>query len=89
VEKYLPPGALMTLWTAVHLGVSPASETIHSLDEWQIGLIYEIAMNYPVESLRRSYWKRKTGVESLDEESLTDDDMGYTLEEAAAIKGRA
>ncbi len=78
----------MRLWAAAHLGVSPASKTIRALDEWQIGLIYEIAMNYPVEGMRHSYWKRKNGVENLDEESLADDDMGYTPEEIARIKGR-
>jgi hypothetical protein len=79
----------MRLWAAAHLGVSPASKTIRALDDWHIGLVYEAAMNYPLEGLRRSYWNRKNGVAGLDEEGLAGDDMGYTPEEIAEIKGKA
>ncbi len=75
----------MTLWTAVHLGVSPASETIQKLDEWQIGLIYETAMNYPADGLRRSYFDRKKSTSNFDDDDLID--MGYSPEEIKAIKG--
>jgi hypothetical protein len=76
----------MALWTAVHLGVSPASKTIHRLDDWQIGLIYETAMNYPLEGLRKCYFDRKRSTSNFDDDDLTD--MGYSPEEIAAIKGR-
>ncbi len=76
---------MMTLWTAVHLGVSPASKTIQKLDDWQIGLIYETAMNYPVEGLRRSYFDRKKSTSNFDDDDLID--MGYTPEEIKSIKG--
>jgi hypothetical protein len=72
---------MMALWTAVHLGVSPASRTIQNLDEWQIGLIYETAMNYPVDGLRRSYFERKDKetIENIDDEDLAE--IGLTKAE--------
>ena len=75
----------MTLWTAVHLGVSPASRTISRLDDWLTGLIYETAMGYPVEGLRKSYFDRKKSSASFDDDDLLE--MGYSHEEIAAIKG--
>jgi hypothetical protein len=60
---------------------------MQSLDEWQIGLIYETAMNFPVDGLRQSYYNRKTSTESFDDEDLAD--MGYTQEEVDQIKGKA
>lgn len=75
----------MTLWTAVHLGVSPTSKTIRDLDEWQIGLIYETAMNFPVDGLRKSYFKRQSSVETVDDDDFLD--LGYTMEEIEMIKG--
>jgi hypothetical protein len=77
----------MALWTAVHLGVSPASNTIRRLDDWQIGLIYETAMNYPLEGLRRCYFDRKKSAASYDEDDL--EEFGYTPEEIADIKGHS
>jgi hypothetical protein len=77
---------MMALWTAVHLGVSPASKTIRALDEWQIGLMYEIAMNYPVEGLRKSYFERKQSVESVDDEDLLE--LGLSPDAIAEIKGK-
>jgi len=59
---------------------------MQSLDEWQIGLIYETAMNFPVEGLRRSYYSRKTSTENIDDEDLAD--MGYSQEEIDEIKGK-
>ena len=76
---------MMTLWTAVHLGVSPASKTIRRLDDRITGLIYEIAMGYPVEGLRKSYYDRKKSTASFDDDDLLE--MGYSHEEIAAIKG--
>ena len=76
---------MMTLWTAVHLGISPTSRTIRNLDEWQIGLIYETAMNYPVEGLRKTYFERKKSTANFDDEDLLN--MGYSPEDIAAIKG--
>jgi hypothetical protein len=75
----------MALWSAVHLGLSPTSRTIQSLDDWQIGLIYETAMNYPVDGLRKCYFDRKKSVDNYDDDDLLD--MGYTRDEIAEIKG--
>jgi hypothetical protein len=72
---------------AVHLGVSPTSREIRNLDEWQIGLIYETAMNYPVEGLRKCYLDRKKSTSNFDEEDLLD--MDYSPEEIAEIKGKS
>jgi hypothetical protein len=77
----------MTLWTAVHLGVSPASKTIRTLDEWQIGLMYEVAMSYPIEGMRKSYFERKNSIEQVPDEEFLD--LGYSLAEIAEMKGMA
>jgi hypothetical protein len=77
---------MMALWTAVHLGVSPASRTIQRLDDWQIGLIYETAMSYPLEGLRKCYFDRKKSMDNMDDEDLFD--AGYSPEEIAEIKGK-
>ena len=88
VSEYLPQRALMTLWTAVHLGVSPASNAIQELDEWQIGLMYEIAMNFPVDGLRKSYLDRKDkeAVENIDDEDLAE--LGHSQAEIDRINGK-
>jgi hypothetical protein len=59
---------------------------MQSLDEWQIGLIYETAMNFPIDGLRRSYYNRKSSTASFDDEDLAD--MGYSPDEIADIKGK-
>jgi hypothetical protein len=76
----------MTLWTAEHVGVSPASKTIRALDEWQTGLIYEVAMSYPIEGLRKSFFERKESVESADDDDLLD--LGLSPDIIAQIKGK-
>ena len=68
------------------MGVSPASKTIRALDEWQIGLIYEVAMSYPVEGLRRSFYERKESVESIEDDELLD--LGLSPDVIAQIKGQ-
>jgi hypothetical protein len=88
ISEYLPKQAMMTLWAAVHLGVSPASRTIQRLDGWQIGLIYETVMNYPLEGLRRCYFDRKKSIDNIDDDDLLDFDMGYSPDEIAEIKGK-
>jgi len=67
------------------LKASPASREIRELDNWQIGLIYETAMNYPLEGVRRSYYDNKKSTNNFENDDLLD--MGYTLEEIAEIKG--
>jgi hypothetical protein len=86
MNEYLPRRALMTLWTAAHLGVSPASRTIQNLDEWQVGLLYEVAMNFPVEGLRRSYFERQRSVQNIEDDDIAE--MGYTQDEIDRIKGK-
>lgn len=76
---------MTALWTAVHLGVSPTSRTIRNLDDWQTGLIYETAMNYPLEGLRRCYFDRKKSPGNFDDDDLLD--MGYSPDENTGIKG--
>jgi hypothetical protein len=68
----------------VHLGLSPTSKTVQRLDTWQIGLIYETAMNYTVEGLRKDYFERKKSVSNFDDEDLLD--LGYSPDEIAVIK---
>ena len=70
---------------AVHLRASPASRAIRRLDDWQIGLIYETAMCYPAEALRKCYFDQKKSIVNFDDEDILD--MGYTLEEIAQMKG--
>jgi hypothetical protein len=79
---------MMTLWAAAHLKVSPASKAVQNLSDWQIGLIFEMAMNYPDEGLRRSYFEEKKSVSNFSDADLLDDDMGYSPEEIALIKGK-
>ena len=68
------------------MGLSPTSKTIKELDSWQIGLIYETAMNYPVEGLRRAFFENKKSVSNFDDEDLLD--AGYSPEEISRIKGK-
>ena len=70
----------------VHLGISPTNRAARSLDDWQIGLIYETAMNYPVEGVRNGYFERKKSPENFDSSDILD--MGYSPDEIAAIKGK-
>jgi hypothetical protein len=77
---------MMILWTAAHLGLSPTSRTIRNLDDWQVGLIYETVMNYPLEGLRKCYFDRKKSVGNFDDEDLLE--QGYSPAEIAEIKGQ-
>jgi len=67
------------------LGISPASKAFQKLSDWQIGLIYETAMNYSIEGLRKCYFDNKKSMSNFDDDDLLD--MGYTEEEIAVIKG--
>jgi hypothetical protein len=58
---------------------------VQSLDAWQIGLIYETAMNYTVEGLRKCYFDRKKSVRNFENEDLLD--LGYSPDQIAEIKG--
>ena len=84
IGEYLPRRALMALWTAGRLGVSPASRVIRELDDWQMGLVYEAAMSYPLDGLRRAFRERLKSPANFDEEDLLD--MGYSRGEIAAIR---
>jgi hypothetical protein len=68
------------------LGVSPTSRTIQNLDDWQVGLIYETAINYPIEGLRRCYLDRKRSPSNFEDDDMFD--MGYSPDEIAEIKGK-
>jgi hypothetical protein len=61
------------------------SQTIRKLNQWQIGLIYEMAMNYPIEGLRKCYFEEIKSVNNFEDSDLLD--LGYTPEEIAQIKG--
>lgn len=69
----------------MHLGVSPASKSISDLSDWAKGLIYEAAMIYPIEGLRKSYLDAKKSTSNFDDEDLLE--MGYSPEEIVKIKG--
>jgi hypothetical protein len=47
--------------------------------------MYEVAMNYPVDGLRRVYFDRKKGPSNIEDEDLLE--LGYSLEEIEQIKG--
>jgi hypothetical protein len=49
--------------------------------------MYEVAMNYPVEGMRRSYFERQKSAANIEDEDLLD--LGYTQEEVDQIKGTA
>jgi hypothetical protein len=55
------------------------------LNDWQIGLIYEMAMQYPEEWVRSSFFEQKKSVSNLDDRDMLD--LGYSREEIARIKG--
>ena len=74
------------LWTAGHLGISPASNSIRKLGDWQIGLLYETIMNYPVEGLRKCYFDAKKSTNNFEDDDLFD--LGYSQEDIAAMKGK-
>jgi hypothetical protein len=48
--------------------------------------MYEVAMSYPIEGLRKSYFERKKSIEQVPDEEFLD--FGYTLEEIAQMKGK-
>ena len=70
----------------MRLGASPASSEIQNLDDWQTGLIYETAMSYPEEWLRRGFFEQKKSASNFDDEDMLK--MGYSAKEIAAIKGK-
>jgi hypothetical protein len=43
--------------------------------------MYEFAMSYSTEGLRKSFWEYKDSVSNIDKSALLDPDMGYTEEE--------
>jgi hypothetical protein len=49
-----------------------------------MGLIYETAMNYPLEGLRKCYFERKKSVDNLNDGDILD--MDYSPDEIAEIK---
>jgi hypothetical protein len=48
--------------------------------------MYEVAMSYPIEGLRKSFFERRNSVESADDEDLLD--LGLSPEIIAQIKGK-
>jgi hypothetical protein len=68
-----------------HLKVLPNSTKFRDLNDRQIGLVYEFAMNYTDDILRTSYWKHRDSVRSIDDSDLAD--IGWSKEEIAGMKG--
>jgi len=68
------------------LGISPTSKTIADLTFWQIELMYETAMSYPIESLRHYYFQNKKNTVTADDTDLLA--LGYTPEQIAEMKDR-
>jgi len=58
---------------------------MRALDGWQMGLIYEAAMCFPIEGLRRAYRERKKSPANFDDGDLLE--LGYSRPEIAEIKG--
>ena len=67
--------------------VFPISKDFQNLNDWQIGLIYEVAMNYPEDGLRKCYFDAKRSACNFEDGDLLD--LGYSREEIAAIKRTA
>jgi predicted enzyme involved in methoxymalonyl-ACP biosynthesis len=66
----------------VHLRAFPANfQSARGLDSWLINLVFETAMEYPIESVRKAYHeeKRKSFVGDFDDSDLIE--AGYTPEE--------
>jgi hypothetical protein len=49
--------------------------------------MYEVAMSYPIEGLRRSFFDRKESIESVDDGDLLE--LGLSPDAIARIKGKA
>ena len=67
------------------MGISPTSREIRDLDYWQIRLIYETAMSFPLEGLRKAFHERKRSAANFNDDDLLE--AGYSPEEFAAIRG--
>lgn len=67
------------------MGTSPTSRTVRELDDWQIGLVYEAAMSFPLEGMRESFNKRRSSAANFDDADLLE--AGYSPEEFSAIRG--
>jgi hypothetical protein len=68
------------------LGISPASEDIAALDDWQINVLYEVIMSFPLEGLRQQYAEYKKSVaNTFDMQDLLD--AGYSLDKIKGING--
>jgi len=68
------------------LKVSPASKTIRSLDSWLLNLIFEMAMDYPIESVRHAYYEEKKKSLGGDFEDSDLIEAGYSPEELKGNK---
>jgi len=59
------------------------------LTDWQKGLLYEVAMNYTEDGLRRNYMeelrKKKISVSNISEEDMLA--MGYSRADVSQMKG--
>jgi hypothetical protein len=67
------------------LGLSPTSQQIRELDFWQIRLIYETAMTFPIDGMRRAFHEQKRSPVNFSDEALLK--AGYSPEMFAAIRG--
>jgi hypothetical protein len=47
--------------------------------------MYEVAMSYPIEGLRKSFFDRRNSVESVDDDDLLE--LGLSPDAIAQIKG--
>jgi hypothetical protein len=47
--------------------------------------MYEVAMSYPIEGLRKSFFERRNSVESADDDDLLE--LGLSPDAIAQIKG--
>jgi len=61
-------------------------QSARGLDSWLINLIFEMAMEYPIESVRHAYYeeKKKSFMGGFDDSELIE--AGYTPEELKGNK---
>jgi len=70
----------------VYLRAFPAIRAERELDSWLVSLIFEMAMEYPIESVRNAYYeeKKKSFIGDFDDSDLID--AGYAPEELKGDK---
>ncbi|GMO64421.1 MAG: hypothetical protein Ta2A_11940 [Treponemataceae bacterium] len=70
------------------LRVSPVSEEYAKLNDFTVETLYEVIMNYPIESVREGYLQQNTGVlASVKRNAEKLKSMGYSDKDIERMKG--